>query len=155
MSMPPIGELIPILQTAIGPMILISGVGLLLLSMTNRLTRVLDRVRSLCSVLRRADAEAGPSVRQQLAILEKRAGLLRWSIIWASLSALLAALLMLTLFVAALCCIHASWLAVAFFAGCMVSLVISLVAFTGDVNQSLVALKLERREAEQLAADSG
>jgi hypothetical protein len=37
MPIPTLAELIPILQIAIGPVILISGVGLLLLSMTNRL----------------------------------------------------------------------------------------------------------------------
>ena len=40
-----VSELIPVLQTAIGPVILISGVGLLLLTMTNRLGRVIDRAR--------------------------------------------------------------------------------------------------------------
>lgn len=35
-------ELIPVLQTAIGPVILSSGVGLLLLSMANRLSRVIE-----------------------------------------------------------------------------------------------------------------
>ena len=34
--------IVPILQTAIGPVILISGVGLLLLTMTNRLARTID-----------------------------------------------------------------------------------------------------------------
>ncbi|MFN9975717.1 MAG: DUF2721 domain-containing protein, partial [Phycisphaerae bacterium] len=37
MSLPTVPDLIPVLQVAIGPVILISGVGLLLLSMTNRL----------------------------------------------------------------------------------------------------------------------
>lgn len=32
-----VSELIPVLQTAIGPVVLISGIGLLVLSMTNRL----------------------------------------------------------------------------------------------------------------------
>ncbi|WP_345111750.1 DUF2721 domain-containing protein [Candidatus Villigracilis vicinus] len=47
-----IQELIPVLQTAIGPVILISGVGLLLLSMTNRLSRVIDRARNLLAISR-------------------------------------------------------------------------------------------------------
>lgn len=36
-------ELVPILQLAVGPVILISGVGLLLLTLTNRFGRMLDR----------------------------------------------------------------------------------------------------------------
>jgi hypothetical protein len=41
-STPPL-ELIPVLQVAIGPVILISGVGLLLLTLTNRFGRAVDR----------------------------------------------------------------------------------------------------------------
>jgi len=39
MTPPTLTQLIPVLQVAIGPVILISGVGLLLLSMTNRYGR--------------------------------------------------------------------------------------------------------------------
>jgi hypothetical protein len=45
-------HLIPSLQVAIGPVILVSGVGLLLLSMTNRFGRVIDRSRELATELR-------------------------------------------------------------------------------------------------------
>src|SRR5665647_2321311 len=43
----PVHELIPVLQVAIGPVILISGVGLLLLTLTNRYGRTIDRSRQL------------------------------------------------------------------------------------------------------------
>ena len=45
-------QIIPILQLAIGPVIVISGVGLVLLSMTNRFGRVIDRSRSLTKIIR-------------------------------------------------------------------------------------------------------
>jgi hypothetical protein len=44
-------DVIPLLQIAIGPVILISGVGLLLLSMTNRFGRIIDRSRILAQEL--------------------------------------------------------------------------------------------------------
>ena len=40
-------QILPELRDAIGPVILISGVGLLLLTMTNRLGRAIDRSRQL------------------------------------------------------------------------------------------------------------
>ena len=43
MNAPALDQLIPILQLAIGPVILISGVGLLLLTLTNRFGRLVDR----------------------------------------------------------------------------------------------------------------
>ncbi|MSU48902.1 MAG: DUF2721 domain-containing protein [Opitutus sp.] len=49
-------QLVPILQLAIGPVILISGVGLLLLTMTNRFGRLLDRSRLL-----NRESAAGPA----------------------------------------------------------------------------------------------
>ena len=58
--MPPtsLEQIIPELRDAIGPVILISGVGLLLLTMTNRLGRAIDRARQLKAELpRRTEAE--------------------------------------------------------------------------------------------------
>ena len=40
-------NLIAILQASLTPVVLISGIGLLLLSMTNRIARLLDRIRFL------------------------------------------------------------------------------------------------------------
>ena len=47
-------KIIPMLQVAIGPVILISGIGLLLLTMTNRLGRAIDRARLLKAVTKSA-----------------------------------------------------------------------------------------------------
>jgi hypothetical protein len=91
MALPSVAELIPVLQIAIGPVILISGVGLLLLSMTNRLGRAIDRSRVLCQELRTDASEEQPNRRAQLQILRGRAQLLRRAITLASVSILLAA----------------------------------------------------------------
>ena len=50
-------DLLPDLQAAVGPVILISGVGMLLLSMTNRLGRTIDRARQLVDAKRGSSAE--------------------------------------------------------------------------------------------------
>jgi hypothetical protein len=71
------GELAHLLQTSISPYRLISGVGLLLLSMTNRLSRVIDRSRSLSAQLRAGATDAhAAGERSQLRVLAKRARLL-------------------------------------------------------------------------------
>ena len=49
-------QIIPELRDAIGPVILISGVGLLLLTMTNRLGRTIDRARQLKAELSKRSA---------------------------------------------------------------------------------------------------
>jgi hypothetical protein len=146
MSIPSLTELIPVLQIAIGPVILISGVGLLLLSMTNRLGRVIDRARILHRELRMEAQVDRDSIRAQLQILHRRATLIRQAIILASVSALLAALLIISLFFAALLHLDAGWLILLLFIGCLAALIWSLIVSIRDINQSLLALKLESGE---------
>ncbi|HKI60997.1 MAG TPA: DUF2721 domain-containing protein [Mariprofundaceae bacterium] len=136
-------NLVPALQLSIGPVIVISGVGLILLSMTNRFARVIDRSRDLAAVLRNdANCEAH-QVQRQLHILARRGRLLRLAIELASTSLLLAAALVITLFLAALLELDAALLITALFVLCMLSLIAGLVFFLADVNVSLSALKLE------------
>ncbi len=133
----------PNLRDAIGPVILISGVGLLLLTMTNRLGRAIDRARQLKTELSKRTEGEHQHLQEQVAIIYRRAKLIRMSITLAALSALLAAALVVTLFVTALLQWQNGWLASVMFIACMISLIASLVAFIRDINLSLHALKLE------------
>jgi hypothetical protein len=132
-------DIIPVLQTAIGPMILISGVGLLLLTMTNRMARTVDRARALGA----REREGVERAQGQLGILWKRARILRASILLASMSALCGALLIIVLFFAALVRAPLGWLICALFMAGMLALIFSLALFIKDVNMSLEALKVE------------
>jgi hypothetical protein len=135
-------DLIPSLQIAIGPVILISGVGLLLLSMTNRFGRIIDRSRELGIELRGGAGER-ERVMRQIDILMKRAHVVRQAIALAILSVLSAAALVITLFVAAVFALEVGALVVALFVGCMAALIGALLAFLQDINLSLAALDLE------------
>jgi len=143
MQVPSVAQMIPVLQTAIGPVILISGVGLLLLSMTNRLGRAIDRARILAVALPTASEPARSGIKGQLRILWRRARLIRLAITLVSMSALAAAILIIVLFFTALWRLETAWLIHTFFVVCMASLIASLVVFMCDINQSLAALKLE------------
>ncbi len=124
-------------------MILISGVGLLLLSMTNRLGRVIDRARMLARELPEPPATANARISAQIQVLWSRARLIRLAITLASMSALAAAILIILLFFTALWQIETAWIIGVLFIACMVCLIGSLVVFIHDVNQSLAALKVE------------
>ncbi len=139
-------ELVPVLQTSVSPVVLISGVGLLLLTMTNRLGRIVDRTRSLATRVRDSTGEEREQVAAQLSILEVRAHMLRRSITMAGLCVLFAALLVIALFLTALGGIDIPWLVAAFFILSLVSLLVSLVDFLRDVNRSLEATGLEAGE---------
>jgi hypothetical protein len=123
--------------------ILISGVGLLLLSMTNRLGRVIDRSRLLNEARRKSSETERPRLSSQMEVLSRRALLVRSAIIYASISVLLAAILVIALFLAALFRLEVHVLVILIFVGCMSCLIVSLIYFIADINMSLSALKLE------------
>ncbi len=139
-----IEHLIPILQVSIGPVILISGVGLLILSMTNRFARIIDRARQLTRELRLEGEEPRLiSAEHQLSILYSRARMVRVAIFLAAISVLLAAVLIILLFLTALIGYDSSVVVITLFIVCMTSLIASLVIFLKDINASLSAFKLE------------
>jgi hypothetical protein len=139
----PAHELIPVLQVAIGPVILISGVGLLLLTLTNRFGRAVDRSRSLGREMREVDPAERSRISMQVEILYRRARVIRLSIIMAAMSLLLVAVLIIVLFVTALAKLEAGFVIVMLFICCMASLIVSLAAFIRDIQLSLHALKLD------------
>lgn len=138
-------DLVPVLEFSIGPVILISGVGLLLVSMTNRYGRIIDRCRIQADFLRSHGGgetyRAG--IRHQLDMLLRRGKLLRLAIALAALSILQAALLVIILFLVTLLKLELSAVIIVLFFGSMASLIISMILFIVDINVSLVALKLE------------
>jgi hypothetical protein len=139
----PLDHLIPVLQVAIGPVILISGIGLLLLSMTNRLGRAVDRARQLAGELRTAAGDDQGRLSAQVNLLFSRARLIRLGIALVGLSALLAAFLIITLFLSVLLSAEAGLLIILLFICCMAALIGGLAAFIVDIYWSLGALKAE------------
>lgn len=148
MALDSLQQIMPDLRDAVGPVILISGVGLLLLTMTNRLGRAIDRSRILKRELKEASEADRPRLQSQINILYRRAKIIRFSILSAVLSALLAALLVVTVFVCALMGWGLAWFAALTFVACLVSLSVSLIAFLGDIDLSLKALKLELEKTD-------
>jgi hypothetical protein len=143
------GKYLPVIQLAITPVILLSGVGALMITLTNRLGRVVDRTRGLAGQLRASAKQAGAAaddrsqLESQLDILWRRAKLLRLAVTLAGLSMLLSCVLVMVIFVDA-------WLRrdfglelVVIFAASIGTLILSLVAFLRDLWMSLWALNLE------------
>ena len=149
-----LSELIPVLQIAVGPVILISGVGLLLLSLTNRFGRAVDRSRQLSREIRESGATDRLELTRQVDILFRRAELIQLAIILAATSMLFAAVLIITLFFTALFQWELAIPVSLLFICCLASLIASIVMFIMDIRLSLKALKLER-DREKPEAGSG
>ena len=138
-----LSQLIPVLQTAVGPVILISGVGLLLLSLTNRFGRAVDRTRQLLREMRAASGEDRKRLAGQVENLYQRAKLIQRAIVFSTVSLLFAAVLIITLFFTALMKLELAVVISLLFICCLASLIVSLIAFIMDIRLSLRALKLE------------
>ncbi len=135
-------QLVPALQLAIGPVILISGVGLLLLSFTNRFGRLLDRARLLNRELQASPPNAD-RLRLQIGFLHKRAGILRLSILLGAVTVLMAACLIFALFLQALLKWDLGLAIVTIFCISQLTLIGSILAFIREMNLSLTAFRIE------------
>lgn len=132
------------MSASIAPVIVISGVGLLLLSMTNRYSRVIDRARELTRDLEgTVESERRGLIVEELQILYRRARILRLAIILSSISILFVGLTVFSLFAAQVLRVRADYVSVPSFGLCLVALIGSLYFFIRDVSISLIALELE------------
>jgi hypothetical protein len=141
-----LSELIPVLQVAVAPVILISGVGLLLLSLTNRFGRAVDRSRQLVRELREASETDRRRLEEQVANLYERAKLIQTAIILGVISVFFAAMLIIAIFFTALMKWENPEFAIVLsllFICCLGALIFSLIAFIMDIRLSLKALRLE------------
>jgi polyferredoxin len=134
-------QLISALQTVISPVVLISGVGMLVLSMTNRFSHTTDRARLLADQRHKVDEVAREQAESQIRILYRRLRILLLAIALALGSVLLTALLIITLFANYLFDTTFRGLIVVFFVFSLLSLVSSLVLFIRDMSLSLTALQ--------------
>ena len=147
-----LSQLIPVLQTAVGPVILISGVGLLLLSLTNRFGRAVDRTRQILREMRAAAGDDQKRLAGQVENLYERARLIQRAIVFSTISMLFAAVLIITLFFTALMKLELAIVISVLFMCCLASLIISLIAFIMDIQLSLKALKMEMGHGESGSA---
>jgi len=131
-----------VLQASISPVALISGVGLLILSLSNRHGRVMDRLRHVLDQ-RRAAAAPDSHLDRQVPVLHRRARILRASIAAAVTCVLLATVLVLLLFAMAVTGARFELLCLAVFTLSLLSLIGSLVLFLSDMNLSLRAVQEE------------
>lgn len=138
------GGFVQLIQLSISPVILISGVGMLLLTLTNRLGRIVDRARAVHGRMQtEIDASALEGLRRQLAILFRRARIVRLAIQLAAASVLTSGILILVLFAAALSGHLVFPVAALLFVTAVVLLVSSVVTFLRDLRLALEALEIE------------
>src|ERR1700733_10404199 len=120
-----------VMQASISPVALISGVGLIILSQTNRFSRVTERLRDLATERREAQGQRA-DLDHQISIFLRRSHFLRLAIGTSLFCVLLVSLMVLLLFAMAVLDLGVHRLVLLLFALSLLSLIVSLLAFIYD-----------------------
>ena len=139
-------ELIKFFQSSISPIILISGVGLILLSLTNRLGRTIDRSRSLVKEFEKGNVKDHEIKKRELQILFRRSKILRNSITSISFSILCSSLIIPVLLIMSLLHVDLHIIGIILFLFSIIGIILSASFLFVDVSLTLKALELSVRE---------
>ncbi len=132
-----------LMQLSISPAVLISAVGLLLLTVTNRLGRAIDRSRSIVKELDLEKLIARQDSMAQLSILIRRASLLRLSVCLLVMSIFFSCLMVLFLFLKGFWVLPIDLVVIGIFSMNMAALLGAMGYLLADIFLSLKALKIE------------
>jgi len=139
-----LSSLLPLIQLAITPVILISGMGAFMITLTNRMARVVDRTRVLAEAMPAAPAaDDRTHLEDQMGIMWQRALILRRAVTCCGLSMLLSCVMVVVIFGVAKFELHLGPVVLGLFVTSIVFLTASLVDFLRDIFVSLHALKLQ------------
>ena len=139
-----------LIQSAVAPVFLLSGVGVTLGVLTNRLARIVDRARLLEEKLGNpvslGDNSADPGARHQslnasLRVLARRAHYINVAITLSTISALLVSLVVILLFANAFLFVNIQVAIAVMFVASMIVLTGAFVAFLIEVRLATASLR--------------
>ncbi len=137
-------DIAQVIQQAVAPVFLLSGVAAMLNVLTNRLARVIDRARQFEREYHDLETDTERNVmRARVMTLARRSRLINRAITLCTLCALLICLVIVTLFVAALVNRTASRAIAALFIVAMLALVGGLVAFLQEIFIATASVRID------------
>ncbi len=143
--MPPESQITAIahvIQLAIAPVFLISGVATLLSVLTNRLGRIVDRARLVEALPDMGDVGQRTQASEELNRLSTRARLVNFAISLCTICALLICVVIGTLFTGTFLVVNLSKLIAVFFIAAMFSLFLALMSFLREIVIATRALRI-------------
>lgn len=126
-------DIVHVIQLAVAPVFLLTGVGSLLGVMANRLARIIDRGRHFEDGWNKLDEGERRAARTELVKLDRRRHLASWAINFSTSAALLVCLVVTTLFADAFFATDLKWLAGLLFSASMLALIAGLSCFLREV----------------------
>ena len=139
---PAIPDIAHVVQTAVAPVFLLSGVGVTLTVLTSRLARIIDRARLLESRLAAAPPAEGGTLRAALATLSRRAQLINQALTLSTACAILVCVVIAALFVGAFFRIDLSVAIALLFVLAMVAFIGGLVNFLREIFLATATLRI-------------
>ena len=123
-----------VIDISVAPVFLLAGISGLLMVLTNRLARTIDRSRSLQAAhSRQVSPEHKSIIEREMANLLKRSRFINLSINFATVSALLVCVVIITLFLGSLINANVAFAVASLFIICMIMLVAAFTCFLGEV----------------------
>lgn len=122
-----------VIQLAVAPVFLLTGVGAILAVLINRLARVVDRFRVLERMLPAAGNDERAVLETEMAILSRRARLIHWAISLCTVCALLICIVIATLFVGSVMVVDLSGTIAVLFITAMLALIAGLLCFLREI----------------------
>lgn len=129
---PSIAAVAHVIQLAVAPVFLLTGIGGMLAVMTNRLGRIVDRARCVENAVTTTPEETR-GVQDELRLLSRRAKLISLSIGLCTLTALLVSTVIAILFLGAFLVFDASLIVALLFVAAMLAFIAALVGFLREV----------------------
>jgi hypothetical protein len=130
-----------LIQSSVAPVFLLSGVAASLGVLTNRLSRIVDRARTLEARLESHPGQA-PQLHSELAVLARRAHYINVAISLSTIAALLVALVVVTLFANAFAGSELGIVIALLFVGAMVCLSAAFISFFIEIRVAVAALRI-------------
>jgi len=132
-----------LLDLSISPIVLISGVGLLLLSMVNRFMQAMTRTRQLIQSVEGQEGEERDSTVEQIRILYKRSNILKIAITLIACSIFSTGLLIIGISMMSFEGLNIEFIAVLLFYLSIALMIVAVLLFLYDLSMSTRALHVE------------
>lgn len=140
-----------VIQLAVAPVFLLTGVGAILAVLINRLARVVDRFRTLEHTLSGAEDDKLAPGQTEMLILTRRARLIHWAISLCTICALFVCVVIATLFIGSMIGVDLSGTISLLFVAAMLTLIAGLFSFlreitlaTSSIHVSLAGTSLKK-----------
>lgn len=131
-----------VIQLAVAPVFLLTGVGAILNVLTQRLARIIDRARELEGKLALASDGEKTSYFGQLDVLRRRARLANWAISLCTTSVFLVCTIIVVLFLEAFLSLNKAGVIALLFITAMLALIAGLLIFLREVFLATASLRI-------------